>query len=159
MAITNTIDKLPTAADVNVTIKRYAASELSLQAISREEKAGSVKLAATFVRNAGDPNHPMQLTVNAHYDPTKLDGVGETSVTFRLEGTQVTAVDGTETALTPVQAGVFYRSPGHGPASSSDMMKMISAVYGLLFTMSGSPAAPSTAVIESISNGQLDIVP
>jgi hypothetical protein len=154
-----TIEKLPEAATEDVTISRFAAGELSSQGIIRTEQGKQVKLSANFTRDSGDPDHPLSLTINTHYNPDGLSGIGETSVTLRMEATQVTTVDDEEIAAHPVQCGIFYRTPGHGPANSEDLMALLSAVYGLMFTLSTSPDEPSTTVVESLANGNLDIVP
>lgn len=157
MVLSKSILNLPSTADVNVTIKRYDTSTFVERGVGKVTNRGQVTVeqASYTVPSASDLESPTVVIVTKTVNPAGNEGLGATSYSIRIRTWEKVTSDLTDAVIyNPVDAVVALNVQGtEGMPAVADMMKLISAAYGLFFDLSGSPAAPGTAVLTRLAQG------
>jgi len=118
-----TLENLPSASPIDVSVLSLDQTKLVLQAT---EKLANGGIRSEYVYNDGDPN--VDTTVSYQVIPDIKKGTVRTSV--RIATTQVVTVDSVETERAPFECTIFWINPGR----SEDPGKILDAI-GTLYSL------------------------
>lgn len=152
MTTTRALVNAPTGSiNVNLPVVAFA----NMVEASAQKGSNGVE-ESTYVLASGDENHPLRARISIYSNPGKNNGLGEQTVTLRLDFSATETDDTTGEVLidAPASVSITTRMPGISPTfEEADYMAYVLAAASVFFQTVDGSTDPETTIVDKLKYG------